>query len=232
MAIIGLLFSQKTRVVIGKKDSTDEISLGLGGIVVDAAVSEEHLNDSDVTENPVEDGAKITDHMQIKSKQLTIDGVISDSPLSADFAGISVPSNFHNFAGTVQTTLGRDSRSIDAYQRLVALQEKREPFTVVTGLKQYKNMVLKTLTVPRTAATGKAIHFKAVLREIRIVKSKSVGAPNVKDAVKNLASKTKDLGSKVTKALPDQSPLGETPAGVVSQSKPSKLFELFGEIGS
>lgn len=223
MAILGILFKSKG-VIIGQQAPTEDF-VGSGGIVVDAAVGEEHKTSCDITENPVEDGAKITDHVQIKPAELSIDGVISDSPLGTPFV-----QNFQNAKAAVLSRLSGTSRSIDAYQKLVELQKKREPFTVVTSLKQYKNMILTELSVPRNAQLGNSVQFKATMREIRIVKSKSAtgrGGLNkkVRKAARSLASKTREVGNKVTDAVPAKDPVSTTPS---ANTQPSLLSKWFG----
>lgn len=203
MSILGILFGQQ-RVVIGSKDSGLGGALGrlsgvlrqtiggVAGIVVDATVSEEHLSEAELTENPVEDGAVVTDHVHLKPAQLTIQGVISDSPL-----GYAVIGNIQNLVRSVSSLFGKSSRSVDAYNDLLALQKSRQPFTVTTGLKRYKNMIMTSLSVPRTAQTGRAIHFTATMREIRIVKSKTTSV-SLSSSVSSLGTKTQDFGNKVT----------------------------------
>lgn len=237
MGLLGIIFGGNKRVVIGGKDTglggvlsgltgvLRQTIGGVAGIVVDATVSEEHLTTCDLTENPVEDGAKVTDHVQLKPAQLTIEGVISDSPLGYAYIG-----NIQNLVRSVATLFGKSARSVDAYNDLLNLQKSRQPFTVTTGLKRYKNMIMTELSVPRTAQTGAAIHFRAVMREIRIVKSKTTGGGGLASGVSSLGSPTKDLGQKVTDAVPVGSQLSESSTSVTSGSQGSFLNEWFGTI--
>lgn len=234
MGILGIIFGQK-KVVINPKSSGIGGSLGklqgilsqtiggVAGIVVDATVSETHLSSCDLTENPVEDGAKITDHVQLKPSELTIEGVISDSPL-----GYAVVGNIQNLVRSTKSLFGGSSRSIDAYNDLLLLQKSRQPFTVITGLKRYENMIMTELSVPRTAQTGNAIHFRASMKEIRIVKSKTTGLSSVASSVKSLAQKAKDLGQKVTDAVPAASQLNPSSTSVSAQNQGSLFSKWFG----
>lgn len=232
MSILGIIFRQ-TRTVIGAKQSFGSGALGqlqsvvreefggLGGIVVDATVSEEHVATCEITKNPVEDGAKITDHVQIEPVKLTIEGVITDTPL-----GFAVIGNIQNLVRTVETMFGKSSRSIDAYNQLMKLRNDRQPFKVVTGLRQYSNMILTELSVVRTKDTGNSINFKAVMEEIRIVKSATSGS--FSSGVADLASPTKDSGQRVTPALPLDSPNQTDSTAVSDQSQGSWLSQVSG----
>lgn len=177
--ILGIIFGQ-TRAEIG-------------GIAIDASVNEDHTSELDITENAVEVGAKITDHAQIKPKVLTMQGVISDSPLF----GVPFIANILALVNDISAFSGV-SRSIDMYNQLVNLQENRSPFTVITGLKQYTNMLLQNLVVNRTASTGKAIHFTATLKQIRIAQSIVVNLPPTKAAASKIAQPTQDQGQNGT----------------------------------
>jgi len=231
MGLLGILFQQKTNVIDAQESGTGgalgqlqgvlrQTIGGVAGIVIDATVTEEHKTSCDLTENPVEDGAKITDHVQLKPAELTIEGVITDTPL-----GYAIIGNIQNIVRSVSTLFGKSSRSIDAYNDLLALQKSRRPFTVVTGLKRYENMILTELSVPRTVDTGKSLHFRAVMKEIRIVTSKTSTLSNTKNNA--LAKKAKNVGSKITDAVPQASQLSPTSTSVSGQN-PSNLLGWIG----
>ena len=220
MGVLGILFG------VGKSS--------IGGVVIDATVEEGHNATAEVTENPVEEGAKITDHVQNNSDELVLDCIISDSPL-----GFPIIGNIQNIINSVSTLFGLSSRSVDAYNKLLELKKNREPFTAFTGLRRYTNMVIKELNVTRNARIGKAISFRCAMRQIRIVTSKSGGLQNLsggnvakgKRNVKNLGRKTINETKKVTDAVPAVSPnSSEEGFGLdvtQSQNGSSVLFDTF-----
>jgi hypothetical protein len=55
------------------------------------------------------------------------------------------------------------------YEKLLELQKKREPFEIVTGKRQYKNMLIEQLTVNTDKATENVLRFTANCKEIKIV---------------------------------------------------------------
>jgi hypothetical protein len=185
--ILGIIFGQ------------DESNIG--GIAVDASVTESHSSPCEITENPVEDGSTISDHAQIKPKELTIDGVITDTPLY-----FPIIQNIMGIVNKVQELFGKDSRSIDAYNKFISLQNTREPFTVITGLRKYDNMMLENFTVDRTAKSGGAIVFKAKMKQVVIAESKSGGTSMFSSSLSSLGGSTKDLGKTVSNAVDEVSP--------------------------
>jgi hypothetical protein len=54
------------------------IKTKIGTIMLDAVVSESHTSDIDITDNPVESGATMTDHAVVRPKGVSIEGVIVD----------------------------------------------------------------------------------------------------------------------------------------------------------
>lgn len=118
----------------------------VGVVELDVTISENHTFNSRATNFPVETGGDVTDHIINDPDVLTLEGLVSDTPL-----------NIFSFF----------NRSIDAFNRLVDLHERREPVTVVTGLKVYQNMVMTVLDVPRTIETGQSLTFNITLQNIR-----------------------------------------------------------------
>lgn len=121
----------------------------IGFLTLDVTVEEEHNFDADVTEFPIEDGAIITDHVRLNPRRVTITGFVTDTPLSS--LGLS---------------LGR-SRSASAFFLLETMWQARIPFVVVSQLHVYRNMVIESLSVPKTRE--EAVRFTCTLKEVNIV---------------------------------------------------------------
>lgn len=228
MGVLGILF-RDTRVTLDpigesrngffgqlKGSALDALNMGLTGIVIDATVKENHVSECDITKNPVEDGAKVTDHVQMNPARLTIEGVISDTPLGFAFIG-----NIQNLVRSVTTIFGSRSRSQDAYDDMLKLQKSKRPFTVITNLRKYDNMIMTSLSVPRTSQTGGAIHFTAELEEIVIVMSEEVA--NLSVTAKDIGAKTKNAGQKVTVPVPAEAQVANKSKSVLQKYRDAVL---------
>ena len=55
----------------------------IGDLALDCTVTETHTATSTVTEHPVESGANITDHIRPDPVQLSITGIVSDTPIGS-----------------------------------------------------------------------------------------------------------------------------------------------------
>lgn len=128
-------------LLFGKKYKKGKV----GSVELDVTLREDHNYSSRVTNYPVEDGAIISDHIINDPNILTLEGIVTDTPLSI--------LTFFN-------------RSVDAFNRLIEVHEKRELVTVVTGIKVYPNMAITLLNVPRDVTTGQSLKFTIELQNV------------------------------------------------------------------
>ena len=122
-------------------------------IEMDASLNEDHRFDTIVTRNPVEDGSLYTDHVVLLPITLELSCRVSDASLSYFTPAIT----------------GKEGRSSQAYYKLVELQRDREPFDVITGINVYENMLIESLSVPRSSKDGHSLKFNMVLTELPII---------------------------------------------------------------
>lgn len=134
----------------------------IGGIQIDAFVDEGHEKSAEATEYPVEDGARITDHVISSPDTLSLTCVVGVAPLGSTDLDTGV------------------NRPLDVYDSLTELMEARETIEVVTGLKVYQNMIITGFSVPRTKDNGRSLEFTMSLKKIEIRASQSTAIPSKK----------------------------------------------------
>lgn len=150
----------------------------------DATISESHTHTAEVTTHPVERGVDIADHIQIKPFNLTLDGIVTNTPLTPGVQGSA-------------------TRILELYDDLVSLFESKQLLDVVTGLKRYTNMVITSVKVPREAPNRQHIIPSVELVQINTVEQafvalESLGIPKraktkeEKDAEKTAASEQQE----------------------------------------
>lgn len=142
----------------------------INGYPIDAALSEDHDHEADVTEFPVEQGGNVTDHVRIKPAQVTIKGVVSDTPIGA-IATIRDASNVTLGDGDVGNAV---LPSDEARAFLVATFEAGEEITIETSRKTYENMIMEKLSIPEGGDVGEALMFTASFKQIIIEINKRV----------------------------------------------------------
>lgn len=184
---------------------------------IDATISENLSSNLEVTEHPVEEGPNISDNVVSKPKELTIEGIVSESPLTlkAALAGnaAGATSLIGGIGGTIATgvtaslagkLLNKSQKKAQDYLNvLLGIQEGKMLLTVITGLKVYNNMVLTNLTVPRDVTTGKMFKFIATLKEMIIVHSETIKLDASKTSNEGAVSKVNE-GRKSAKSVTSQ----------------------------
>lgn len=149
---------------------------------------EKHEDSLEITQQPVEVGAKITDHSYALPAQLTITCSWSNSPslssLLGGFATTVVNSGVQ--AGISSLTSGNNLGQVkQVYANLLALQKSRVPFEVVTGKRSYKNMLVKTLSTTTDRETENALLVTATFQEVILVNVTTVAFKTPTESQKN-----------------------------------------------
>lgn len=145
MASFGLVFNQRVRFGVG---AGEEI-LPVGCVELDASIEEQHSSENEITQYPVEQGVDISDHVKRLPDRLTLRGMVTDTPIKLGATNIGA------------------NRSIETYQDVIQILDDAETITIVTTLKQYENMMLKSVDVPRNARLGHAVEMSLSFRQIQ-----------------------------------------------------------------
>lgn len=120
-------------------------------LIPHVVVEEIHRDSLVTTEHPVELGAAITDHAFLRPKVVEIRCGWSDS------------------------TFGSVGAILQPYKQLQQLMEKREPFTITSPRRQYKNMLPTDINVVRDVNNENILSVAVAFRELIIVQSKTTG---------------------------------------------------------
>lgn len=128
----------------------------LQDLELDVTVSERHARESDVAEDPVEEGIAESDNVQVKSRMLQADVFVSNTP-TPDF-----------------TDNGRAKRVLET---LEGLQERGVRLDVAVGGKGdgfgrfFTSMVVASISVTRLARESNGLTISLVFREVRVASS-------------------------------------------------------------
>lgn len=123
----------------------------IGGIVAQATLAERHYDTVTITSHPTELGSKISDHAYKEPVEVDI---------SIGWGG-----------GTLMP--------LDTiYQKLLDLQASTVPIDIVTGKRQYKNMLITSLSVVTDHDTENALRVDMQCREIIIVQTQTQSLPS------------------------------------------------------
>lgn len=135
----------------------------------DCAVAEKHSDRMQITQNPVETGAAITDHAFKVPPTVQLRWSWSNgSPRNALASGIG-PSGVLGF--------GSEQYINQVYQSLLALQVSAVPFKIVTGRRMYANMLLASLEVETDPQTAYVLMVEAECKAVLLVSTQAATGP-------------------------------------------------------
>lgn len=186
----------------------------IGGIQLDAVVEERHSYETEITQYPIEDGSEITDHIRRLPIQLSISGIVSDTPVQilgtrdlslvrGSETSLSIVS-FNNFLRIMGfPTEGGSVKYFAGSQNFNLVN-------VVTGLRVYPSMAIRRFSPTRSSSSGRALRFSIELVQVRRVSlefEQLVNFANINDTEPNGENKTEPTKQKgpVETATPDPS---------------------------
>jgi len=143
----------------------------IGGIQLDAVISESHVNEVSLTNNPVEFGAEITDNAVVQPKQINILAEVSDTPLGVAALGQIVDLVTGLFGTSTSENI---TRSNAAYNAVIQLQEEREPIEIQTKLRLYTDMIITNVGVQQDKNTSRIVRMSIDLQQVIITESEIV----------------------------------------------------------
>lgn len=158
---------------------------------IDAAPTEGYEASAEPTTHPVETGGAITDHVKPNPDTLTIEGVISNTPVrvpATQTRGLTrAPANVDLRVGrdTVRVQLQQWSGTLDRVRDcdalLAGLVARAALLTLTTSLRTVQNLVLVRYRVDRTATTGNALPVVLDLHRARIVSTARAAVPALRN---------------------------------------------------
>lgn len=144
------------------------------GIYPDVVIEELHNDELEITSHPIEDGAAISDHAFKKPAELIMHVAWSSSKplLNSIIADVQGVLNGKAFVKPLA-----DMKSV--YASLQQLQEKRNPFTVITGKRKYDNMLLRRLQITTNKDSENSLEAELHFQEVLIVSTRETTIPVV-----------------------------------------------------
>lgn len=185
----------------------------IDGYPIDCALEERINYEAEVTMNPVEKGADMTDHVTARLPTLEFDGVVTDTPIGA-------------IANDDTRTSAAEDQSKVAYKKFLDVFLARQGVVVECSFGKFENMILQHLTPVKNAQNKKAFKFTATFQQVRINENKRT---TVKTSIRNGDKQAKNglsadnlvEGSQVLwrKGKPPGTSPATDPAGIITGSE-------------
>ena len=175
------------------------MSRSIGGFVANVTLEEDHNDEIEITDHPVEYGASITDHAFKRPPSVIITCGWSNSSIAA---------------------LGNPFYVNQVYQAFLDMQASVIPFDIFTGKRFYSDMLAKRISCKTDEKTENALLLTVECRNIQIVSTQVVSSglgsqANMKDPVVN--SGVTDLGQQSAKTVTNLSIRNGANLGVLGQ---------------
>ena len=139
----------------------------VGGVLIDAVLSRSTTRKYDITKNPIESGAQISDHKVKQPIMFNIEGRFTDTPFAFTRVIIAGPRpTTTNFGRALIPAPGAAQAAMDG---LVELADKDELFQIVQGNKIYDNILFQEVVELGEPGDGYSLRFTAVLEQVLIV---------------------------------------------------------------
>jgi hypothetical protein len=175
----------------------------INNYLIDVSLSENHTFDAEVTDYPVESGGSISDNIRPKPITVSMEGIVSNTPIGEIVTqraaqAIAKPDSSQSLAPFRISPTGEPSvvPAGHAYAFLYILWKSREPVTIRTSLDTFERMALTSLSIPRDAATGDALHFTAQFQQIQVVTNERIRKRT--SLRSGTTGKKKDFGNKTS----------------------------------
>lgn len=155
------------------------------------SITETHNMAVTATQYPIEDGTQGTDHIVRQPKNITWDVVF-----------------------------GERSDPQGTYQRLLDLMYSGVPFTAVTGLRRYDNMLLVSVTANQDTHSSRILKCSLTMQEVLITFPLATNMPpRSQQANPNVTAKTAQTGTKQLQEKPVRTSALEDAANAVRGKK-------------
>lgn len=126
----------------------------VGTLTFDIIVAESHNLSNTMTSYNIEDGSKISDHIENNKRTGSLSGLITSFSLNSE------------------VLVG--NRALEAFVTLEEIHNKKELVDVVTVLKVYRNMNINSISINRDSDTGEALTADISFEQANIVKLEQI----------------------------------------------------------
>jgi hypothetical protein len=177
----------------GFSDPLVDGGTGTDLFVPDATIEEVHSDDLEITDHPVEQGTVISDHAFKRPSELIITAGWSNSPNNSGLknqilgAAANTSPALQAVIGAAEaingvvslfSSNGQGSPSKAAYLKLFDMQRNRFLFTIYTGKRAYRNMIVKSLATTTDAKTENSLIIRIGCREILMAQTQTITVPD------------------------------------------------------
>ena len=187
------------------------VNKAIQDLQIDIVSSETIELPSETTDNPIESGSEVTDHIINKPVLLRMVCQIGGS-------------NLTNWT----------DRKLEGYEALKKLRDDKQPVTVVSGLETFSNMLINNILIDRNLQNASVLQFQIEFKQAKIVSSQRVDVSNnisatKEPATKDRATSTQNKGKVQAKSDTATTSTTSTTRGITPTEKASSMVSKIKE---
>lgn len=149
-------------------------------VAADAVMREGTTSSSEVTDNPVEEGANVTDNVRDKDDRLTLELTITNTPIdvpASHMSGVTGTTRDDGKGAVVLQFTGEFNRRRAVYDDLQRVRKLALRFSIETDLRDYEDFVIESISGDRDATSGSGVKITLQMKRIRFVTTRIVAVP-------------------------------------------------------
>jgi hypothetical protein len=151
---------------------------------VDAVTREGSTSVAEITENPIESGAVVTDHIRVKPDTLTLEFKITNTPIrqpQSHMNGVtSSVGQSANGNASVLTWSGAFNRVVAVEADLLRIQAAGLLWTITSDIRVYSNFLLEQIQANKDDSTGDSADFILSFKLARFVDTRVTNIPQLR----------------------------------------------------
>lgn len=171
----GVKEEERSKTNVLNKLVNKALETNKGRIFADVKISESHRFTSNITDQTLEDGSSIHEHVIPELPTVTLQIEETNNTLASKFSG--------GYFGPQQT-----------FDKLVELWKNAVPLTITTQHKQYKNMVISNMPILHRAPYLNALQITVDLKQLEFVHLETVVYEGKTEDITMAASEEKSGG--------------------------------------
>lgn len=165
-----------TAFIVRDRDNASALAaLGYDVLMFDSTIREAPSFQIAITENPVETGVSMADHAYAKPDTLTLEVVVSDTPLLSD--GKGTPAIQLAQAQGLAFMGPNERRSVNAWAAIQAGAKSFTIYTVQIGLGSYPNMMIEQGSAEQTVDSAGIMRATLQLHQVTFAGTSKVVYP-------------------------------------------------------
>lgn len=161
------------QAITGRTDLPSHICLfhrkegySVGVVELDLILNENHEQNAEVTENPLQDGRAVSDGIFLHLREGSLTALVSNHSIKH-----ATPPDIQSAEALLDKAENYElkNRAREAWEELKGIQNRKELVTIVTALEVYDNVAVTNVATELDGESGDALEIKVTFKQVKKV---------------------------------------------------------------